>query len=53
MNKGIKGGNQLGKKNRSRINSPKKNNHVPPEAIIAEQEAHGKEFSAHNRKNKQ
>lgn len=36
----------MGKKNRARVNSPKKNNHVPKEAIIAEQEAHGKEFSA-------
>jgi hypothetical protein len=36
----------MGKKHRNRINSPKKNNHIPPEAIAAEQEAHGKEFSA-------
>lgn len=36
----------MGKKHRNRINSPKKNNHIPPEAIVAEQEAHGKEFSA-------
>lgn len=36
----------MGKKHRNRTNSPKKNNHVPPEAIIAEQEAHGKEFTA-------
>jgi hypothetical protein len=36
----------MGKKHRNRINSPKKNNHIPPEAIIAEQEAHGKEFRA-------
>ncbi len=36
----------MGKKHRNRINSPKKNNHIPKEAIIAEQEAHGKEFSA-------
>jgi hypothetical protein len=36
----------MGKKHRNRINSPKKNNHTPPEAIVAEQEAHGKEFSA-------
>ncbi len=44
----------MGKKNRARINSPKKNNHVPKEAIIAEQEAHGKEFSATGgRKNNQ
>lgn len=43
----------VGKKHRSRINSPKKNNHIPAEAIIAEQEAHGKEYRANNRKNKQ
>lgn len=43
----------MGKKHRSRINSPKKNNHIPPEAIIAEQEAHGKENRAGNRKNMQ
>jgi len=43
----------VGKKHRSRINSPKKNNHIPAEAIIAEHEAHGKEYSAGNRKNKQ
>lgn len=36
----------MGKKHRNRINSPKKNNHIPQEAIIAEQEAHGKEFTA-------
>ncbi|AZV42604.1 MULTISPECIES: hypothetical protein [Peribacillus] len=40
----------MGKKHRNRINSPKKNNHVPEEAVIAEQEAHGKEFSAQKRK---
>ena len=40
----------MGKKHRNRINSPKKNNHIPEEAIIAEQEAHGKEFSAKKRK---
>ena len=44
----------MGKKNRNRINSPKKNNHIPKEAIIAEKEAHGKEFSATGgRKNNQ
>ncbi|MBU8878926.1 hypothetical protein BGM26_08000 [Bacillus sp. FJAT-29790] len=43
----------MGKKHRNRINSPKKNNHTPPEAIIAELEAHGKEFSANKRKNRQ
>lgn len=41
----------MGKKHRNRIKSPKKNNHIPTEAIIAEQEAHGKEFSAQKRKN--
>ncbi len=41
----------MGKKHRNRINSPKKNNHIPEEAMIAEQEAHGKEFSAKKRKN--
>ena len=41
----------MGKKHRNRINSPKKNNHIPPEGIIAEQEAHGKEYSAKKRKN--
>ncbi|MEH7344509.1 hypothetical protein V7122_11675 [Bacillus sp. JJ1532] len=41
----------MGKKHRNRINSPKKNNHIPKEAIIAEQEAHGKEFTAQGRKN--
>jgi hypothetical protein len=33
----------MGKKHRNRINSPKKNNHIPKEAIIAEHEAHGDE----------
>lgn len=42
--------NFMGKKHRNRINSPKKNNHIPKEAIIAEQEAHGKEYSAKERK---
>jgi hypothetical protein len=40
----------MGKKHRSRINSPKKNNHIPPEAIIAEHEAHAKENTANKRK---
>ncbi|MBQ6446099.1 MULTISPECIES: hypothetical protein [Bacillaceae] len=40
----------MGKKHRNRINSPKKNNHIPKEAIIAEHEAHGKEYSATRRK---
>lgn len=49
----FQGGN-MGKKHRNRINSPKKNNHIPPEAIIAEQEAHGKENRATGgRKNNQ
>jgi len=43
--------NTMGKKHRNRINSPKKNNHIPKEAIIAEHEAHGKEMSARERKN--
>ncbi|MFZ3588761.1 hypothetical protein ACOI1C_05650 [Bacillus sp. DJP31] len=41
----------MGKKHRSRIHSPKKNNHIPQEAIIAEHEAHSKENSAKGRKN--
>ncbi|MEW9051109.1 MAG: hypothetical protein AB2392_08115 [Neobacillus sp.] len=36
----------MGKKHRARINQPKKNNHIPPEAIVAEHEAHGKENTA-------
>lgn len=44
----------MGKKHRNRINQPKKNNHIPPEAIVAEHEAHAKEHSADGgRKNKQ
>jgi len=42
---------RLGKKHRNRINSPKKNNHIPPEQITAEHEAHAKEYSAKKRKN--
>lgn len=43
----------MGKKNRARTSAPKKNNHIPPEAIVAEHEAHAKEFSAAGgRKNK-
>lgn len=45
-----KGGFQLGKKHRNRINSPKKNNHVPKETLIAEAEAHDKEHNADKRK---
>ena len=41
----------MGKKHRNRINSPKKNNHIPPEDIIAEENAHAKENSASKRKN--
>lgn len=41
----------MGKKHRNRTSSPKKNNHIPAEAIIAEHEAHGKENSASKRKN--
>ena len=40
----------MGKKHRNRISSPKKNNHIPKEAIIAEHEAHYKEHSAVSRK---
>ncbi|MFD6439662.1 hypothetical protein ACFWDG_07580, partial [Peribacillus sp. NPDC060186] len=46
-----KGRLMMGKKNRNRVNAPKKNNHIPEEAIIAEQEAHGEEFSPKKRKN--
>ncbi|MGV3465525.1 MAG: hypothetical protein ACO1OT_09560 [Heyndrickxia sp.] len=40
----------MGKKHRNRINGQKKNNHIPEDQIIAEQEAHGKEFTANKRK---
>ncbi|WP_280109619.1 hypothetical protein [Anoxybacillus flavithermus] len=40
----------MGKKHRNRINSPKKNNHVPKETLIAETEAHDKEHNADKRK---
>jgi hypothetical protein len=40
----------MGKKHRNRIKGQKKNNHIPEEQIIAEQEAHGKEYSAQERK---
>ncbi|MDQ6599324.1 MULTISPECIES: hypothetical protein [Bacillaceae] len=36
----------MGKKHRNRTASPKKNNHIPPEAIVAEHEAHAKEHQA-------
>ncbi|WP_442600440.1 hypothetical protein [Neobacillus sp. D3-1R] len=35
----------MGKKHRARIKGQKKNNHIPPEAIVAEHEAHAKENS--------
>jgi hypothetical protein len=41
----------LGKKHRNRINGQKKNNHIPPEAIEAEENAHGKEETSAKRKN--
>ncbi|EIJ78534.1 hypothetical protein PB1_13289 [Bacillus methanolicus PB1] len=41
----------MGKKHRNRINSPKKNNHIPAEVIVAEHEAHAKEQTATGRKN--
>ena len=40
----------MGKKHRARIRGKKKNNHIPPEAIVAEHDAHGKEYSAEVRK---
>jgi hypothetical protein len=44
----------MGKKHRARINSPKKNNHIPAETIVAEHEAHAKEHQASSgRKNNQ
>ncbi|MBA2875404.1 hypothetical protein [Thermaerobacillus caldiproteolyticus] len=41
----------MGKKHRNRINGQKKNNHIPKEALIAEDAAHAKEYSATGRKN--
>lgn len=41
----------MGKKHRSRINQPKKNNHIPSEDIVAEHEAHAKEHTSKDRKN--
>ncbi|WP_223701890.1 hypothetical protein [Sutcliffiella deserti] len=41
----------MGKKHRNRINGQKKNNHISPDAIEAEQIAHKKEHSAKKRKN--
>jgi hypothetical protein len=49
--KTIKGGQEMGKKHRNRVNQPKKNNHIPEEQMLAEHEAHGKEQSAAKRKN--
>lgn len=40
----------MGKKDRNRVNQPKKNNNIPVDDIITEHEAHGKEFSAKRRK---
>lgn len=42
----IEGDWTMGKKHRNRINSPKKNNHIPAEQIVAEHEAHAKEVTA-------
>lgn len=41
----------MGKKHRNRINGQKKNNHIPKEALLAEDAAHAKEYSATGRKN--
>lgn len=41
----------MGKKNRNRVNQPKKKNNIPTDDLIAEKEAHGKEYSAKDRKN--
>lgn len=35
----------MGKKDRNR-NTPKKNNHLPPEAVVGKEEAHEKEYRA-------
>lgn len=43
-------GKSLGKKHRNRVNQPKKKNNIPEEALIAEKEAHDKEFMATKRK---
>jgi hypothetical protein len=40
----------MGKKHRNR-NTPKKNNHIPPEVIAAEETAHAKEHTSDKRKN--
>lgn len=40
----------MGKKDRNRVNQPKKNNHIPLKDIISEQNAHGKEYSGKKRK---
>jgi hypothetical protein len=36
----------MGKKHRAQTNRPKKNNHIPAEAIEAEHNAHAKEHDA-------
>lgn len=41
----------MGKKHRNRINGQKKNNHLPKEALLSENAAHAKEYSAAERKN--
>lgn len=43
----------MGKKDRNRVNQPKKNNHIPPEDVLAEHEAHAKEHSGKKRKSRQ
>ena len=40
----------MGKKHRNR-NTPKKNNHISPEALAAEETAHAKEATSEKRKN--
>jgi hypothetical protein len=40
----------MGKKHRNR-NTPKKNNHISPEVIGAEETAHAKEHTSEKRKN--
>lgn len=40
----------MGKKHRNR-NTPKKNNHIPPAVVEAEEIAHAKEHSTGKRKN--
>ncbi|WP_199445818.1 hypothetical protein [Bacillus weihaiensis] len=40
----------MGKKHRNR-NTPKKNNHIPQDVLIAEETAHSKEHQSAKRKN--